>query len=132
MNKSDLHNRLKDIIKEEVKTALTERSYKAGGLLDPENFDPINPEIHIVGFGTMARDYMRREIAQRIEGALKTAEDASKGGPMSYDKFKSLVSLIDDKSVLQLLIKAEIEVAEQLEQVRKKGGRRAQPIPKQF
>ena len=38
--KSDLHNRLKDIIKEEVKTALTERSYKAGGLLDPENFDP--------------------------------------------------------------------------------------------
>jgi len=132
MNKSDLHNRLKDIIKEEVGTALNERSYKAGGLLDPENFDPINPEIHVVGFGTMARDYLRREIATRLEGALKTASDAAAGGPMSYDKFKSLISLIDDKSVLQLQIKAEVEVAEQLEKLRKKGGRRAQPIPKQF
>ena len=132
MNKSDLHNRLKDIIKEEVGNALNERSYQAGGLLDPENFDPINPEVHIVGFGTMARDYLRKEIATRLEGALKTASDAAKGGSMSYDKFKSLISLIDDKSVLQLQIKAEIEVAEQLEKLRKKGGRRAQPIPKQF
>ena len=46
MEKRDLHNKLNSIIKEEIKSVLTERSYKYGGLLDPENFDPIDPEVH--------------------------------------------------------------------------------------
>jgi hypothetical protein len=132
MNKSDLHNKLKGLIKEEVKTALTERSYKYGGLLDPDKFDPVDPEIHIVGFGTMSRSSLRKEIATRIEGALKTAQDASTGGSDSYEKFKSLEGVFEDKGVLMLQIKAEIEIANQLESLRTKGGRRAIPIPKQF
>ncbi len=132
MKKTDLHNKLTSIIREEVQSAITERSYKAGGLLDPNDFDPIDPEIHIVGFGTMNRSSLRKEIATRIEGALKTASDASAGGPNSYDKYKSLEGVFEDKGVLMLQIKAEIEIAEELEQLRKKGGRRAQPIPKQF
>mgnify|MGYP003152942843 CR=1 FL=1 len=132
MNKKDLYNRISNIIKEEVTSAITERSYKAGGLLNPDNFDPIDPEVHIVGFGTMNRSSLRKEIATRIEGALKTATDAAAGGPNSYDKYKSLEGVFEDKGVLMLQIKAEMEIAEELEQLRKKGGRRAQPIPKQF
>jgi hypothetical protein len=132
MNKRDLQNRLRGLVKEEVNSVLSERTYRHGGLLDPSDFDPVNPEVHIVGFGTMARDALRLGIARRLKGALKTAEEAAKGGSMSYDRFKTLQGLLEEKSVLQLLIKAEIEVAEELEQLRKKGGRRAQPIPKQF
>ena len=132
MKKTDLYNRLKGLIKEEVESAINERSYRHGGLLDPKDFDPVDPEVHIVGFGTMNRSSLRKEIATRIEGALKTASDASAGGPNSYDKYKSLEGVFEDKGVLMLQIKAEIEIAEELEKLRKKGGRRAQPIPKQF
>ncbi len=132
MDKQDLLNRIKGLVKEEVSSILSERNYQYGGLLDPDNFDPIDPEIHIVGFGTMARSSLRKEIATRLEGALKTAKDASAGGPNSYDKYKSLEGVLEDKGVLMQQIKAEVEIANQLEQLRIKGGRRAIPIPKQF
>ncbi len=132
MNKQDLTNRIKGLIREEVSSVLSERSYKYGGLLDPDKFDPVDPEIHIVGFGTMSRSSLRKEIATRIEGALKTAKDAASGGLNSFEKFKSLEGVFEDKGVLMLQIKAEIEIAEQLESLRTKGGRRAIPIPKQF
>ena len=122
----------KTIIVEEVNSILAERSYKYGGLLDPEKFDPIDPEIHIVGFGTMARSSLRQEIVTRLEGAYKTAKDAAAGGPNSYDKFKSLEGVLEDKGVLMQQIKAEAEIANELEQLRIKGGRRAIPIPKQL
>ncbi len=132
MDKQDLLNRIKGLVKEEVSSILSERNYQYGGLLDPDNFDPVDPEIHIVGFGTMARSSLRKEIATRLEGALKTAKDASAGGPNSYDKYKSLEGVLEDKGVLMQQIKAEVEIANQLEQLRIKGGRRAIPIPKQF
>ena len=132
MNKSDLKNKLKTIVKEEVTSLLSERDYKYGGLLDPTNFDPVDPEVHIIGFGSMTRSALRQEIVRRLQGALKTAKDAATGGSNSYDKFKSLEGVFEDKGVLMLQIKAEIEIAEELEKLRKKGGRRAQPIPKQF
>jgi len=80
----------------------------------------------------MARSSLRKEIATRLEGALRTAKDASAGGPNSYDKYKSLEGVLEDKGVLMQQIKAEVEIANQLEQLRIKGGRRAIPIPKQF
>tara|TARA_R110002050_G_scaffold71950_2_gene154836 strand:+ start:1856 stop:2254 length:399 start_codon:yes stop_codon:yes gene_type:complete len=132
MNKQDLTNRIKGLVKEEVASILSERTYKYGGLLDPENFDPVDPEVHIIGFGTMSRSALRTEIATRIEGALKTAKDASAGGPNSYDKYKSLEGVFEDKGVLMIQLKAEIEISQQLEGLRTKGGRRSQPIPKQF
>ena len=132
MDKQDLLNRIKGLVKEEVSSILSERNYQYGGLLDPDNFDPVDPEIHIVGFGTMARSSLRKEIATRLEGALQTAKDASAGGPNSYDKYKSLEGVLEDKGVLMQQIKAEVEIANQLEQLRIKGGRRAIPIPKQF
>ena len=75
---------------------------------------------------------VRKEIATRLEGALSTAKDASAGGPNSYDKYKSLEGVLEDKGVLMQQIKAEAEIANQLEQLRIKGGRRSIPIPKQF
>lgn len=132
MNKSDLRHKLNGLIREEVNSILAERSYKYGGLLDPEKFDPVDPEIHIVGFGTMSRSSLRTEIVTRLEGALKTAQDAAGGGPNSYDKFKSLEGVLEDKGVLMQQIKAESEIGNELEQLRIKGGRRAIPIPKQF
>jgi len=132
MNKQDLANRIKGLLKEEVASVLSERNYKYGGLLDPEQFDPVDPEVHIIGFGTMTRSALRTEIATRIEGALKTAKDAASGGSNSFDKYKSLEGVLADKGVLMNQIKAEVEISQQLESLRTKGGRRAQPIPKQF
>ena len=100
MNKLDLVNRIKGLVKEEVSSVLSERTYQYGGLLDPDEFDPVDPEIHIVGFGTMSRSSLRTEIGTRLEGALKTAKDAAAGGPNSYDKYKSLEGVLEDKGVL--------------------------------
>ena len=132
MKKQDLKNKLKGIIIQEVKSVLAERSYRYGGLLDPEKFDPVDPEVHIVGFGTMARSSLRKEIVTRLEGALNTAKSAAAGTDTSYDSYKSLEGVLEDKGVLMQQIKAEQEIAEELEELRKQGGRRATPIPKQL
>ena len=131
MKKQDLRNKLKGIIIQEVKGVLAERSYQYGGLLDPEKFDPVDPEVHIIGFGTMARSALRKEIVTRLEGALNTAKSAAAGSDTSYDSYKSLEGVLEDKGVLMQQIKAEQEIANELEQLRTKGGRRAIPIPKQ-
>ena len=131
MKKQDLKNKLKGIIIQEVKSVLAERSYQFGGLLDAEKFDPVDPEVHIVGFGTMARSALRKEIVTRLEGALNTAKSAAAGSDTSYDSYKSLEGVLEDKGILMQQIKAEIEIANELEQLRTKGGRRAIPIPKQ-
>ena len=68
---------------------------------------------------------------RRLQGALKTARDASTGGSNSYDKFKSLEGVLEPNGVLMQQLKAEREISEQLEQLRSQGGRRAIPIPKQ-
>lgn len=132
MEKRDLRDKLNNIIKEEVQTVLSERSYKYGGLLDPDNFDPIDPEIHIIGWGTLTRSALRREIARRLAGLAKTAKDAAAGDSGSFRKFSNISNDMSPKSVLFTMLQAEIEVAEELEDRRKKGGRRATPIPKQF
>jgi hypothetical protein len=132
MKKQDLRNRLKGLIIQEVNNVLAERTYRFGGLLDPEKFDPVDPEVHIVGFGTMARSALRNEIVTRLEGALNTAKSAAAGSDTSYDSYKSLEGVLEDKGVLMQQIKAEIEIANELDELRKKGGRRAQPIPKQL
>ena len=132
MKKQDLKNKLKGIIIQEVKNVLAERSYRYGGLLDPEKFDPVDPEVHIVGFGTMASSALRKEIVTRLEGALNTAKSAAIGKSTSYDSYKSLEGVLEDKGVLMQQIKAEQEIANELEQLRTKGGRRAIPIPKQL
>tara|TARA_Y100000592_G_scaffold78815_1_gene124064 strand:- start:124 stop:522 length:399 start_codon:yes stop_codon:yes gene_type:complete len=132
MKKQDLRNKLKGIIIQEVKSVLAERSYQFGGLLDPEKFDPVDPEVHIIGFGTMARSALRKEIVTRLEGALNTAKSAAAGTDTSYESYKSLEGVLEDKGVLMQQIKAEQEIANELEGLRKKGGRRAIPIPKQL
>ena len=132
MKKQDLKNKLKGIIIQEVKSVIAERSYQHGGLLDPEKFDPVDPEVHIIGFGTMARSALRKEIMTRLEGALNTAKSAAAGSDTSYDSYKSLEGVLEDKGVLMQQIKAEQEIANELEQLRTKGGRRSIPIPKQL
>ena len=131
MKKQDLKNKLKGIIIQEVKSVIAERSYQFGGLLDAEKFDPVDPEVHIVGFGTMARSALRKEIMTRLEGALNTAKTAAAGSETSYDSYRSLEGVLEDKGILMQQIKAEIEIANELDELRTKGGRRAIPIPKQ-
>ena len=131
MKKQDLRNKLKGLIIQEVKSVIAERSYQFGGLLDAEKFDPVDPEVHIVGFGTMARSALRKEIVTRLEGALNTAKSAAAGSDSSYDSYRSLEGVLEDKGILMQQIKAEQEIANELEELRTKGGRRAIPIPKQ-
>jgi hypothetical protein len=131
MKTNDYKNRIREMIVEELQNVLNESSYKYGGLLDPKDFDPIDPEVHIVGFGSMSRSQLRDGITSRIEAMSKTAADAASSDD-AYRKYKSLLALVQEKSVIQQMIRAEIEVAEQLEAMRTKGGRRATPIPKQM
>jgi len=132
MKKTDLRNKLESIIKEEVNNVLAERTYKYGGLLDPKNFDPIDPEVHIAGYGTLSRSALRREIAKRLEGLARTAKSAAAGGSGSFRMYQNLSNDLDEQAVINLFVNAEIEIAEELEALRTKGGRRATPIPKQF
>jgi hypothetical protein len=125
-------HRLKTVIKEEVHMALNETEYKYGGLLDPKDFDPIDPEVHVVGYGTMTRSALRDEIARRLGGLFKTAKNAAGGGEQSYDKYNALASDLKNGGVLNQLVSAEIEIANQLENMRSQGGRRPIPIPKQY
>jgi hypothetical protein len=127
----DFKNKLREMIVEEMNNMLNETSYKYGGLLDPKDFDPIDPEVHIVGFGSMSRSQLRDGITSRIEAMSKTAADAASSND-AYRKYKSLLALVQEKSVIQQMIRAEIEVAEQMEAMRTKGGRRSTPIPKQL
>lgn len=127
----DFKNKLREMIVDEMNNMLNETSYKYGGLLDPKDFDPIDPEVHIVGFGSMSRSQLRDGITSRIDAMSKTAADAASSDD-AYRKYKSLLALVQEKSVIQQMIRAEIEVAEQMEAMRTKGGRRATPIPKQM
>lgn len=131
MNHQDFKNKLREMIVEEYNNIIAEASYKYGGLLDPTNFDPNDPEVHIVGYGTLTRSALRSNIASRLKGLAKTAEDAS-ADDTPHGMYKTILNTVQDKGVLNQLIRAEIEVAEQLEALRKKGGRRAMPIPKQM
>ena len=131
MKNNDLYNKLKDIVNEELNSLINERSYKFGGILDPKDFDPVDPQIHVVGFGTMSRTSLRKEIVTRLEGALKSAKSAASNPSVAYDTYKTLEGILGDDSVLMLQMKADIEVSDKLEDLRKKGGRRAIPIPPQ-
>jgi hypothetical protein len=130
--KNDLVNRLRAIIKEELSAVVAENTYTYGGLLDPKEFDPIDPEVHVTGFGTMVRSELRDEIKKRIMSLYKTAEDAAADEAKSYNKYKALRSELSDKAMLQQLINAELEISDQLESLRTKGGRRTVAIPKQI
>ena len=131
MNHQDFKNKLREMIVEELNNVINEASYKYGGLLDPTNFDPNDPEVHIVGYGTLTRSALRNNITSRLKGLSETAADAA-SSDASYRMYKTILNTVEDKGVLNQMIRAEIEVSEQLEALRKKGGRRAMPIPKQM
>jgi len=131
MQGKDLKNRLKQIIREEVANALKEDSYKFGTLADPKDMDPNDPMVKVSGFASLNRSSIRTQIVDRLSGALATAKDAAKGGDSSYEAYKQLQDLISDAGILYKLIGAELDIANQLEAKRLKGGRRSIPIPKQ-
>lgn len=130
MNGKDFKNKLYKLIEEEVRSAVNEEGGRFGSLLNPKEFDPIDPEVHITGYGTLLRSQLRAEISRRLATMSKSAAQAA-GDDAPYRQYQSLLELIGDKGVLTRFIRAEIEVAEQLEDMRTKGGRRSTPIPKQ-
>ena len=131
MKGEDLKNRLKEIIRKEIDSVINEESYKFGKLADPKDMDPIDPMVKVSGFATLNRSSIRSQIVDRLSGALATAKDAGKGGTNSYQAYKQLQDLISDAGILYKLIGAELDIANQLEAKRLKGGRRSVPIPKQ-
>ena len=130
MHGKDLKNKLLEIIKEEVRLVVNEA--EVSSLADPKKMDPNDPEIYVKGFGTYTRSALRLQIANRLKTIADTAKKAAAGGPMSATYYKNLDSLVGEGSIISALIKAELETADELEALRKKGGRRSMPIPKQF
>ena len=104
-----------------------------GVLKDTKNFDPDDPEVIVSGFGSWNRSALRMAIVNRLEGLLRTAKTAANtNGPAAYSMYNNMRNLLDSKSsVIFRLIQAELDVAEQLETIRRKGGRRNFIIPKQ-
>ena len=123
MQGKDLKNRLKQIIREEVDNALKEETYKFGTLANPKEMDPNDPMVKVKGFATLNRTSIRNQIVDRLSGALATAKDAARGTPESYEAYKQLQTLISDAGILYRLIGAELDIANQLEAKRLKGGR---------
>jgi len=130
MNGQDYKNRLYKLIESEIRDVLAEGTGRYGSLADPKTFDPLDPEVHITGYGVLLRSQLRSEIANRLKTMAKTAQDAA-GSEVSYNQYKALLSLIGEKGVLTRFILAELDVADELESLRTKGGRRSIPIPKQ-
>jgi hypothetical protein len=130
MEGKDFKNKLFKLIESEVRDVLAEGSGRYGSLTDPKSFDPVDPEVHITGYGVLLRSQLRNEIAARLSTMAKTAKDAA-GSDVSYNQYKALASLIGEKGVLTRFILAELDVADELEEMRTKGGRRTTPIPKQ-
>jgi hypothetical protein len=130
MEGKDFKNKLFKLIESEVRNVLAEGAGRYGSLTDPKNFDPVDPEVHITGYGVLLRSQLRNEIAARLSTMAKTAKDAA-GSDVPYNQYKTLASLIGEKGVLTRFILAELDVADELEEMRTKGGRRTTPIPKQ-
>jgi len=130
MNGQDFKDRLHRLIESEIRNVLSEGTGRYGSIADPKNFDPLDPEVHITGYGVLLRSQLRSEIANRLKTMTKTAQDAS-GSEFPYNQYKALLSLIGEKGVLTRFILAELDVADELESLRTKGGRRSIPIPKQ-
>lgn len=126
----DLKDKLKNLISEEIAGLLMEASGRAGGLLNPNDFDPIDPEVHITGYGTMTRTALRDEIARRLELLTKSAQQAA-SADAPYANYEAMLPLLTEKGMIATLIRAELAVADELETLRTQGGRRSTPIPKQ-
>jgi len=131
MQHQDLKFRIKQLVQEELHNVLMESTGRYGRLVDPKNFDPVDPEVLVVGFGSMLRSQLRSDIVSRFKALMKSSTNAT-SDDTPYRTYQSILSLIDDKSVLKTMIRAEIEISEELESIRTKGGRRAVPIPKQM
>jgi len=126
----DLKEKLRNLISEEIASVMMEASGRAGGLLNPKDFDPVDPEVHITGYGTMTRSALREEIARRLEMLTKSAKEAA-AAETSYANYESMLPLLTEKGMIASLIRAELAVADELESIRTQGGRRTTPIPKQ-
>ena len=126
----DLKEKLRNLISEEIASVMMEASGRAGGLLNPKDFDPIDPEVHITGYGTMSRSALREEIARRLEMLTKSAKEAA-AAETSYANYESMLPLLTEKGMIASLIHAELAVADEMEAIRTQGGRRTTPIPKQ-
>jgi hypothetical protein len=126
----DLKEKLRNLISEEIASVMMEASGRAGGLLNPKDFDPVDPEVHITGYGTMSRSALREEIARRLEMLTKSAKEAA-AAETSYANYESMLPLLTEKGMIASLIRAELAVADEMEAIRTQGGRRTTPIPKQ-
>lgn len=123
--------KLSQILDKDLFKSLTENMEIVGSLVDPKNMDPIDPEVNIRGYGSMLRSQLRTEILKRLQGAVTTAKTAQVSDTSSDRLYKNLYSLFEPNGVLRSMIKAELDVANELESLRSKGGRRSVPIPKQ-
>lgn len=126
----DLKDKLRNLISEEITGIMMEASGRAGGLLNPKDFDPVDPEVHVTGYGTMTRSALRDEIARRLEMLTKSARQAA-GSETAYANYESMLPLLTEKGMIASFIRAELAVADELEAMRTQGGRRNIPIPKQ-
>lgn len=126
-----MKNSIRKKLREEVQSVLKEEKVY-GTLADPNDFDPIDPEINVKGFGTYSRTALRDAIASRLKAAAETAEKAAAGGPMAHSMYRNLRGILGEMSALYYMVNAELDVADELESIRKKGGRRTSPIPKQY
>jgi hypothetical protein len=123
---------IRKIVKEEY-SKLMEESGKYGTLANPKNVDPIDPELIVKGFGSYTRSTLRDSVANRLQQLSKLAKDANSAqDPETANRLmRNLAAAIDPSNVLFHMIKADVEISEQMEEMRTKGGRRSMPIPKQ-
>jgi hypothetical protein len=128
-----MNDKIRLLIREEIHRIMQEDNInRYGQLADPNTDDPIDPEINVKGFGSFTRTALRQGITARLKTAYETAKKAETGGAMTNTFYRNLRNMMGDMGVLYTMISAELDVAEELESKRKRGGRRSIPIPKQY
>ncbi len=114
-------SRIKEIIKEELEGPV-------GRIADPRSFDPEDPQVIVRGAGT----YRRSHVRKKINAMLADLSDRSRLARSASD-YQVIDRLIYQKwGNLKHFLQAELDVAEELEQMRRRGGIRSRGISKQY
>ncbi len=97
------------------------------------DMDVLDPSIEISGFRTMKRSTAIEFVYRRLDGLAKSLRAAKNDPTQIYTRAKSMRDALDPKTgELYATVQALIDVAEELDALREKGGRRETPIPKQI
>jgi hypothetical protein len=123
---------LTKLMNDDIRINIDEKTFMGKLEDDGPKMDVLDPSIVIDGFRTMKRSTAIEFLYRRLDGLTKSLRSANTPEQI-YTRAKSLRDSLDPRTgEIFATVQALIDVAEELEAIRSKGGRRDVPIPKQI